>query len=494
MHCPAGGCEARPLPLSHTAEEEEEEQELDVNLNVGVKSSRWGYAQLHVQAMGVTGQPTLEQPDGDNNLRQEEALPEGWERHLDDDGAYYWHIRTGTIQRERPPPGDAGGDRRPSPPAQTSPPAAPSSPPSGAQEGEGRLLFSVRSLGWSEVPAAELSPERSSRALNRCIVALSQGRGVDGVGRWGEGRPLLLQLDPAQLCLLRPHDGGLLHRQPLHAIRVWGVGRDNGRERDFAYVARDPGSRRFMCHVFRCDMPARIIANALRDVCKRMVLERSLSDPAGGGQERPAPPAATRRLASLSLGEEEEEEEEGGPIILRPAMEEPRKVLGALYLGSVPVAAAAGMDLLNGAIDALLDRVPRAHWLPVQVSVAPSTVTVTLEAAGGGGQVLAECRVRFLSFLGIGREVTHCGFVMHTAQDRFVAHVFHCEPSAGALCKTIEAACKLRYQKCLDAHRQAAPHPSAPATPPPAAKVLSLKGVLGSLVGRAMGAVQHQAS
>lgn len=69
-------------------------------------------------------------------------------------------------------------------------------------------------------------------------------------------------------------------------------------------MARDPGSRRFMCHVFRCDMPARIIANALRDVCKRMVLERSLSDPAGGGQERPAPPAATRRLASLSLGEE----------------------------------------------------------------------------------------------------------------------------------------------------------------------------------------------
>lgn len=63
----------------------------------------------------------------------------------------------------------------------------------------------------------------------------------------------------------------------------------------------------------------------------------------------------------------EEGEEEGGPIILRPAMEEPRKVLSALYLGSVPVAAAAGMDLLNGAIDALLDRVPRAHWLPVQV-------------------------------------------------------------------------------------------------------------------------------
>ena len=32
-----------------------------------------------------------------------------------------------------------------------------------------------------------------------------------------------------------------------------------------------------------------------------------------------------------------------------------------------------------------------------------------------------------------------------------MCHVFHCQPSAGQLCKTIEAACKLRYQKCLDA-------------------------------------------
>lgn len=467
-----------------------EEEELDVNLNVGVKSSRWGYAQLHVQSMGITGQPTLEQPDGDNNL-QEEALPEGWERHLDDDGAYYWHIRTGTIQRERPrEPGVRMADSRPVAPqdgpspssSPSPPPAAPSTPAAprgGGEEQAATLRFAVRSLGWSEIPESELSPERSSRALNRCIVDLSLGRGLDGVGRWGEGRALLLQLDGSRLCLLRPHDGSLLHCQPLHAIRVWGVGRDNGRERDFAYVARDPGSRRFMCHVFRCDMPARIIANALRDVCKRMVLERSLSDPAGEDKsagERTAHRSALDRLASLSL-------EEG---LLRP-MEEPRKVLGALYLGSMPVAAAAGMDVLNGAIDALLDRVPRSHWLPVQVAVAPSTVTVSLDAASGG-QVLAECRVRFLSFLGIGKEVTHCGFVVRTAQDQFMAHVFHCEPSAGALCKTIEAACKLRYQKCLDAHRQAAPSAAAP---PPANKVLSLKGVLGSIVGRAMGVVQQ---
>lgn len=82
--------------------------------------------------------------------------------------------------------------------------------------------------------------------------------------------------------------------------------------------------------------------------------------------------------------------------------------------------------------------------------------------------------MRYLSFLGIGKNVKNCAFIMHTAQDKFIAHTFHCEPSSGALCKTIEAACKvsqsqpqcqfetisqlyklhfqLRYQKCLDAH------------------------------------------
>ena len=54
---------------------------------------------------------------------------------------------------------------------------------------------------------------------------------------------------------------------------------------------------------------------------------------------------------------------------------------------------------------------------------------------------------RFLSFLGIGENVSNCAFIMHTAQDTFVAHVLQSEPNAGPLCKTIEAACKLR---CAD--------------------------------------------
>lgn len=58
-------------------------------------------------------------------------------------------------------------------------------------------------------------------------------------------------------------------------------------------------------------------------------------------------------------------------------------------------------------------------------------------------RLIAECRVRYLSFLGIGKNVKNCAFIMHTAQDKFICHVFMCEPSSGALCKTIEAACKV---------------------------------------------------
>lgn len=46
--------------------------------------------------------------------------------------------------------------------------------------------------------------------------------------------------------------------------------------RDFAYVARDRLTRIHMCHVFRCDTAARVIANTLRDICKRIMIERSL--------------------------------------------------------------------------------------------------------------------------------------------------------------------------------------------------------------------------
>ena len=82
-----------------------------------------------------------------------------------------------------------------------------------------------------------------------------------------------MDLDKTMLQLIDPQDNSLLHQLPIHSIRVWGVGRDNGRERDFAYVARDRITRKYLCHVFRCETPARTIANTLRDICRYLLME-----------------------------------------------------------------------------------------------------------------------------------------------------------------------------------------------------------------------------
>lgn len=58
-------------------------------------------------------------------------------------------------------------------------------------------------------------------------------------------------------------------------------------------------------------------------------------------------------------------------------MEEPKKVLKALYLGSLQVNKASGMDVLNEAIDRLVNEKPQNEWEPVNVAVAPSTITIS---------------------------------------------------------------------------------------------------------------------
>ncbi|KHJ82703.1 phosphotyrosine interaction domain protein, partial [Oesophagostomum dentatum] len=123
------------------------------------------------------------------------------------------------------------------------------------------------------------------------------------------------------------------------------------------------------------------------------------------------------------------------------------------------------------------------RWILADVAIAPSTITIS---EVGGGQI-AQCRVRYLSFLGIGRDVKHCAFIMHTSSENFMCYVFHVEPSAAAMAKTIEAACKLRYQKVLDAHAgRAPPHINHHHETPAIGKgwTESLRDVFGSVTQR----------
>ncbi|GJQ83101.1 hypothetical protein Trydic_g20112 [Trypoxylus dichotomus] len=429
----------------------------------------------------------------DKERSDESDLPPGWEKHEDNDGPYYWHIKSGTIQREVPTlpnvekfdksetknnhcketeslvakfetgiintvtrsntssaldmefedrkKKDELALKRRSYPARAEP-----------ESKERPIRFAVRSLGWVEIAEDDLTPERSSKAVNKCIVDLSLGRNdlLDVVGRWGDGKDLFMDLDEGALKLIDPENLTVLNTQPIHTIRVWGVGRDNGR--DFAYVARDRSTRKHMCHVFRCDMPARTIANTLRDICKKIMIERSLQQNLAKPLDINGRGLATR---PTNLPTEHRRSNRNSQTLVTQSfptpMEEPKKILRAQYLGCLQVSQATGMDILNDAIDRLVTTIPQDQWQSVNVAVAPSMITIQQP---NDDRLITECRVRYLSFLGIGKNVKQCAFIMHTAQDTFMAHIFHCEPSSGALCKTIEAACKLRYQKCLDAHPQ----------------------------------------
>lgn len=52
-----------------------------------------------------------------------------------------------------------------------------------------------------------------------------------------------------------------------------------------------------------------------------------------------------------------------------------------------------------------------------------------------------ECRVRFLSFMGVGKDVHTFAFIMDTGNQRFECHVFWCEPNAGNVSEAVQAAC-----------------------------------------------------
>ncbi|XP_033015511.1 amyloid-beta A4 precursor protein-binding family B member 2 isoform X6 [Lacerta agilis] len=422
----------------------------------------------------------------DHSFQTDPDLPPGWKKISDIAGVYYWHIPTGTTQWERPIsiPTELQGSRKgslssitPSPTPETEDlHAATVNPDPSLKEFEGATLryaslklrnapqcdeddscsinsdpeakcFAVRSLGWVEMAEEDLAPGKSSVAVNNCIRQLSYCKNDirDTVGIWGEGKDMYLILENDMLNLVDPMDRSILHSQPIVSIRVWGVGRDNGRERDFAYVARDRETRILKCHVFRCDTPAKAIATSLHEICSKIMAERK--------NAKAVACSSLQERTNITLD-----------VPLQVDFPTPKTELvqkfHVQYLGMLPVAKPVGMDTLNAAIESLIDSSSRDDWVPVTMNVADATVTVISE--GNEEEIVVECRVRFLSFMGVGKDIHTFAFIMDTGNQHFECHVFWCEPNAGNVSEAVQAACMLRYQKCLVARP-----PSQKVRPPP---------------------------
>lgn len=290
------------------------------------------------------------------------------------------------------------------------------------------MSFPVRSLGWVEMAEQDLCEGRSSVAVHHCIRQLSYCRRDirDSAGVWGEGKGMLLVLHDRMLTLVDPDDRSLLHSQPISSIRVWGVGRDH--DRDFAYVARDKNTRVLKCHVFRCDTPAAAIATSLHEICSKIMAERKSAKAAAG--------SSSQTGSDVPLQE-----------FPMPKTELVQK-FHVLYLGMTSVSRPIGMDIINGAIDNLVSSTGKEDWTPVILSIADTTLAVIKEKEEEE-EVLVECRVRFLSFMGVGRDVHTFAFIMDTGSQHFQCHIFWCDPNAGSVSEAVQAACVLRYQKCL---------------------------------------------
>ncbi|CAF2089263.1 unnamed protein product [Rotaria magnacalcarata] len=387
-------------------------------------------------------------------MDEEINLPLGWERFEDEQGVYYWHKLTGTVTRDRPE-------------SMINSPSLTLSSSSNdtcfemnalLNKSESDISFStleknseqhrfyVHSLGWTTIDEEDLTSEKTSQSVNRCIYELTNGIN-DSISRWGDGRDLYMDINNTDILLIDPIEMTILHKQSIPSLRVWGVGRENSR--DFAYVAKDKSrsTNIYKCHVFRCDnTSARIIANTLRDVCKNLMIQRGLlnhtTESSNDGM------SIQKRPTSFPASIESDITNSQFPT----PMEEQKNNLQCKYLGCTLVEKPGGMNILRPAIEKISMTIPEDKWIPVIVKISPTSIVVCSD--DDSKEQLIDCRIRYLSFLGVGNDIRFCGIIVHCADNSFKCHAFNCQPSCVQLCKNIEAACKLRYQKCLDAHPQ----------------------------------------
>ncbi|XP_063058333.1 amyloid-beta A4 precursor protein-binding family B member 3 [Engraulis encrasicolus] len=411
----------------------------------------------------------------DQNLGLDSDLPPGWRTIRDSTGTYYWHVPTGTTQWQHPSytaedeqnaingitasnlKSISGEEQRDS---SSRLGANPSNERDSWQEecfyanmDPDSKCFAVRSLGWVEIPEEELTPGKSSLAVNNCIQQLSHSKaeGRDAVGAWGEGQDMMMVLKKDTLSLMDPIDHSLIHCQPIINIRVWGVGCNNGR--DFAFVANDKDTCMLKCHVFRCNAPAKTIATALHEMCSKIMSERAATHP-----------TMTRSLTMESISPEDLPRQ----VDFLDAVRKRVQKFEVEYIGNLPVSRAMGMEVLNRAIESILHSRDRDEWEPIVIHV--SDTMMSLWKGEDGEEPFWECQVRFLTFLGVGHDTHTFAVIVDSGTQRFECHVFWCEPDAGFISEAVQAACMVQYQRCLVAQ-----------TPPPRSKMFRA----GSKVKRA---------
>ncbi|KAM9531539.1 amyloid-beta A4 precursor protein-binding family B member 3 isoform 2-T2 [Guaruba guarouba] len=375
----------------------------------------------------------------DQSLETDPDLPPGWRKICDSLGTYYWHVPSGTTQWQHParttgPAGRPEADGEETPQGMdyhvpVSKHSAKDRPiPSPMASLSRSALLCARWAGWRSprrtwhpAKAASLSTTASSSSPTARARALSRTRGQD----------LVMILKKDTMSLVDPLDRSLIHRQPILNIRVWGVGCNNGR--DFAFVASDKDTCVLKCHVFHCNVPAKGIAKALHEMCSKIVAERAVAS-SGLPRATMLKPISTEDLPLQ--------------VDILEAVRQSIQTYEALYIGSLPVPRAMGMDVLNEAIEKLTRGPGREHWMPSLIHVSDTAMRVHPAQEDEDTAHIWECQVRYVTFLGVGHDAHTFALIVDTGR-RFQCTAFWCEPNAGSISEAVQAACMVQYQKCL---------------------------------------------
>jgi amyloid beta (A4) precursor protein-binding family B protein 2 (Fe65-like) len=345
------------------------------------------------------------------NCESSEELPIGWERHEDESGPYFWHIPSGTIQRERPFGHSLDTNKTDSVIYFDSNEHTIEKNVDNKAEDNNSISFLVHSLGWMEVKENQLTSATSSKVIQKCIHELSTRGDNNAVRCWGrQTQQLLLKIDNSFLKLYDSTSNTLLNCQPIESIRVWGVNDNN----DFAYVARDstnttssspqttpvspttPTSCGLKCHVFHCEddnNSAQRIATFLRD---EMILLKM-------NNESPSIPLShNQRPKHLFIYDSNTPSTIATPTAIEfpTPIEEPKKTIAAKYLGKTKVSKPMGIEVLNAALETVLynDESPQSEesvkrtYVPVLVHISPSNILIESKETA---ECIVECRVRF---------------------------------------------------------------------------------------------------
>ena len=317
-----------------------------------------------------------------------------------------------------------------------------------------------------------------------------------------QGEAVFLQVKGLELRWINPETSATRIVQPINRIRVWGIGLDNDRSgliisrsmifmihllfhRDFGYVSRDLSTRMHRCHIFRCGMPARAIARELLESYQR---ERQ-------SRRRSQTNAATPSLSSQSSKGRDPSNHPLLPAnraVAQPqARHERYERLACVYIGSCDVARSQGMEVLNDAVE-MLSKLEN-QWENVVVDVAISSITIAdfkvdtyimsyigffslvtctvFESFMQTGRVLKQHRMRYLSFLGIARDDSFCGYILDSGEKKgqkcFRFHGFRIEPNTDRLCLALHTACQARYRRVVDSNIIRHGNQQQPSPPPP---------------------------